>query len=627
MKVKSIIASALAICSIGLCFASCAEKEEHKTSVPTPDNAVSNTMIENGKSDYVLLVPETVSGAESVAAQTIQSCLYTSTACKVRIVNDKDYTPSAFDKVISIGRTKAFADSGIAVDEKGLNGDGYVIKSVNEDIFIIAGTKDLAYQYAAYGLLHELIAYEAYSYDEIYFDYLSGVAFSAFDITEIPVFTYRFMYNEEMAGCPEASSYRDALRNSDIVWAGPSGHTIFKLLPPEKYAKDHSDWYINPNDPVNGQLCWSKQDMLAEMTVQVIDKVKNTPNATHVMVAQNDGRDWCVCKDCSASLNQYGTNSAVLIKGMNYIARELNKYLEANEPGREVIVTTFAYTSTEKPPVKLDGNGKYVPIDDSVVLEKNVGVRIAPIDTDYARSFYDSANEVYATNFRGWSALTNNIAVWNYNTNFSFYFVPFCNFNTIQDNYRFFSENGVSAVMEQGAGSKQVGFIPLRNYVYSKLMWNPNEDFEELIDNFFDNYYQDGASAMRKYFDEYRSWYNVIENQYLVINGGIYAGYGSVFDVFPLNLISRWEGYVEQAKKEIEYIKVLDETLYEKIYNRIDVESLFFDYVRLTWYNTSYSDSELLALRLQFKEKCEKYDIKQIKEAVSLASVYEGWGI
>jgi hypothetical protein len=300
--------------------------------------------------------------------------------------------------------------------------------------------------------------------------------------------------------------------------------------------------------------------------------------------------------------------------------------LDENERGREVIVSTFAYTSTEKPPVKLDENGEYVPVDESVILEKNAGVRIAPIDTDYARSFYDAVNEAYAANFRGWASLTDNITVWNYNTNFSFYFVPFCNFNTIQDNYRFLSENGVSAIMEQGGG-KQIGFIALRNYVYSKLMWNAEENFESLLNNFFDNYYQDGAFGMRKYFDEYRSWYNVIEDQYTVINGGIYARYGSVFDVFPLHLIERWENYVEQAKKEIEYIKDVDEALYNKIYDRIDIESLFFDYVRLTWYDTSYSDADLLALRIKFKEKCEKYNITDVSETATLASVYAGWGI
>ena len=63
------------------------------------------------------------------------------------------------------------------------------------------------------------------------------------------------------------------------------------------------------------------------------------------------------------------------------------------------------------------------------------------------------------------------------------------------------------------------------------------------------------------------------------------------------------------------------------LYERMDLESLFFDYVRLFWYETSYSDGQLLQMRLSFKEKCEKYQLTEIASTKPLTNTYASWGI
>ena len=46
----------------------------------------------------------------------------------------------------------------------------------------------------------------------------------------------------------------------------------------------------------------------------------------------------------------------------------------------------------EKPPVKKDESGKWVPYDNSVICDDNVGVYIAPIRAAYNQSFYHDNN-------------------------------------------------------------------------------------------------------------------------------------------------------------------------------------------------------------------------------------------
>ena len=162
---------------------------------------------------------------------------------------------------------------------------------------------------------------------------------------------------------------------------------------------------------------------------------------------------------------------------------------------------------------------------------------------------------------------------------------------------------------------------------FNKLIDTVNESYRDEFNDFFENYFREGSQYMKKYFDEYRSWYNVIEKEHNRVSGSVYAGYGSIEDVFPLRLMDRWEGYVDQAKQEIEYLKDINPDLYQKLYERMDLEALFFDSVRLFWYETSYSDGQLLQMRLSFKERCEKYQLTHFSEGKTLASTYANWGI
>ena len=161
-----------------------------------------------------------------------------------------------------------------------------------------------------------------------------------------------------------------------------------------------------------------------------------------------------------------------------------------------------------------------------------------------------------------------------------------------------------------------------------KLMWDVDADYEQLLDDFFDNYYKDGSTYMRKYFDDFRQWYNIIEEKYIAINCDTFARYEMVADVFPLHMISRWEGYVKQAKKEIEYLRDLNVELYNKLYLRMDIETLFFDWVRLNWYKTNYPDETLREMRLDFKEKCTLHNVTHYTLVNgTMESLYAKWGI
>ncbi|HMP29778.1 MAG TPA: DUF4838 domain-containing protein, partial [Saprospiraceae bacterium] len=100
---------------------------------------------------------------------------------------------------------------------------------------------------------------------------------------------------------------------------------------------------------------------------------------------------------------------------------------------------------------------------------------------------------------KGWSAISDNIFVWDYGINFDNYLSPFPNFHVLQDNMQLFHDHNTTMHFSQIGGPLGCNFAELRAYMVSKLMWNVNADTDELMKEFLDGYY--GAAS--KYMYEY----------------------------------------------------------------------------------------------------------------------------
>ena len=72
----------------------------------------------------------------------------------------------------------------------------------------------------------------------------------------------------------------------------------------------------------------------------------------------------------------------------------------------------------------------------------------------------------------------------------------------LQPNIKFFLENGVTGLFEQGNGESPSGeFGELRAYLITKLMWDPDLDVSEAMNDFLTGYYGRAAAPIRAYID------------------------------------------------------------------------------------------------------------------------------
>lgn len=260
----------------------------------------------------------------------------------------------------------------------------------------------------------------------------------------------------------------------------------------------------------NNQACYTKEETLELAAKTLESKYINTATGPYLMVGITDGKGSCDCEECKAAVKTYGNAAGVQMVFMNKLAKKLEEYMKANDINKQITLVAFAYYAYREPPVKLV-NGEYTPVHPDVVPKNDgqvrIGIMYTPIEACYTHPITDETetcekNATIAAEMKAWASLTTNLMMYSYGTNFQAYKYHFNNWSHIGDSIRFYEKLGLKYYFEQACA--QNGISPMssmRAYVRSKLAWNSAYDTQDLIDEFIEHYYGDGAEGVKQYFD------------------------------------------------------------------------------------------------------------------------------
>jgi hypothetical protein len=309
-----------------------------------------------------------------------------------------------------------------------------------------------------------------------------------------PVFASRLRSNCDRVAFSEGQGGRSRFRFGKKLWIC---HTLGSLLPVEQYGKTHPEYFaerggtrVVPGKSGYTQLCLTNPDVLAIVTSNVLARIRLDPAARYYGVSQNDNSRYCQCEKCSAVDAEEDSHSGTYVRFINKIAEAV----EREFPGK--MVETLAYQFTRKPPKKTK-------------LRDNVIPCFCTIECDFAHPISTGKyieNVKLRNDIAGWAAISKQLCIWDYTTNFRYFPSPFPNFDVMQDNLRFFRSHGAEFVFEQGA-YKGLGaeFEALKVWLLSKWLWNPDLEEGPLLERFFTGYYGSAAKEVRTYFDELRA--------------------------------------------------------------------------------------------------------------------------
>ena len=434
------------------------------------------------------------------AAEELAHWLGEITGAAFSMISD-EMPPKPGDILVGASRrTSAFAQRTASLPR-----EGYFYCTEGENL--IFGGEGRGLLYGIYAFLEDELGIRFFNPDVTHVPRRACLEIGALDRSDAPVMEYREPSIWEVRDNAYAVRRRCngmLRREMPEKFGGGVGyadgyfvHTFTKLLPPDRYFDEHPEYYSEIGGKrirEKTQLCLSNPDVLALVKQRVLEELRAQPNATLFSVSQDDNYNGCTCPKCRAVDEAEGSMAGSMIRFVNAVAEAV----EVEFP--HVVIDTLAYQYTRKPP-KLTRP------------RHNVSVRLCSIECCFIHPLRtcrqddpDAPNidlsQPFAEDLIGWGKMCNRLYVWDYVTNFSHYWMPHPNFRVLADNVRFFAENGVKGVFEQGCAAQGGGeFTGLRSYILSRALWNPDLDEKLLMEEYLTGVYGQAGPVLMRYLD------------------------------------------------------------------------------------------------------------------------------
>lgn len=496
-------------------------------------------LFENGVSQYVVVYPDQATAAEKNAAENIVDYVYKTSGVKLPLRQSRFVSYDNNVTIISVGQTEAFTKSRLTVDTDRLNGDGFIIKQVGKSLFI-SGATDRGTLYGAYEFIERFLNVRFLTYDYEYIPEVKNCVLENVDIEEIPDFRYR---NFMIGGYNNNKDFLSKMRfvneyhtvgeqyGGNIGWYRTkdveANHNSLAYVPIE-YAQKYPQFFSFDNG-VPVEICQTygiTDDGEIDDTVDVspiklaLESLKkfvsqSDENTEYFMFSQQDTQKCCSCERCVKQAEKY-TRGGINVRFVNILAREIQKWADQELGGRKIKIVTFAYQYSEEAPVKITADGKYAPIDETVVAEDNVYIRMA---TYFCNNYYALENTEqiakYRTLYSSWRTVAKHFMAWDYHIDYYNYFNYYPTMQTWKRNLELYKNVGVEYLLMQSAQNEKVGWqANLEAYVAAKLMWNIDADIDALVDEFITCYYGIAKDYVKQYKTAYDLYYRALFDRF-----------------------------------------------------------------------------------------------------------------
>ena len=449
----------------------------------------------DGVSDYKIIIPYSDADAFREDAEYLCDVLRKMTGSEAfEVISDAEFYAG---KYISLGNTSYAKDiSGSAAEN-----DGYVIKSEGGNIFIKSSqtvSADTAVDgviNGIYGFAEDILGCMFVRDDYDYIPYAPTVYLDDIDLVSNPDFVWRRIYQYEVSQNDwskriksNGTGEKSDIGNDGNKYWGTWCHSVFKFVDPELYFESHPEYYAlidgNRRIEYNGnttQLCFTNSDIYPIIEAKLAEFIAEYPDAKYWDFSINDNNFYCQCDECEKSYEKYGSRAGALIEILNKLAKKFpDKY-----------ISTLAYMYTKDVP-------------EGIVCEKNVNIVIAPIETSqlYSSKYGDNEASAEAKKMiEDWSAVCDNLFVWDYVVDFKNLLMPYPNFAVQKDNAEFYKENNVRSVFHQGSREKGDELACMRSYLLAKQLWNTDTDVNALLGKYMAVTYGGAADYIAEYID------------------------------------------------------------------------------------------------------------------------------
>lgn len=375
-------------------------------------------------------------------------------------------------------------------------GDSFTIRTEDGKLLIVGETSRAA-GFAVFAFLEDVLGCRWWSFNEEDVPKDEVLTIGKLDIAVKAPLRQTELFNLEARTGENNFVYKSRAINSEQF---TGAHTLYPML--KGYAASHPEIF-----PMNKDGRRAGNDLhFCYLAPGISDALSD---ALEKVIAEKNGnvKDWiyfagmgdwyggiCECPDCKKVYDEetwtdldgkkYPGYSATLLRMMNAVGEKL----ETKYPG--VRVGTFAYMSLDAPP------GVTRPRSNVAIWMPHLRYCIAhPLEGC-------DKNRAFLMKLQRWCEIApGNVYIWDYAVNFGQNFMfPTPVIRSTAARLKTYARLGCSGVMLQGNYvSYGSDLIVLKNYVWRRLMWNPDLDSDALIGEFCDAYYGPAAPAVKRY--------------------------------------------------------------------------------------------------------------------------------
>ncbi len=432
---------------------------------------------------------------EKAAARELQRYLREMTGKEIPVTEgDGNGLPS--QGVIYVGRNDVARARALYDDPEyePLGSDGFILRLKGGNL-LVAGGGYRGTTYAIYRLL-ERLGCRFYSTElEIVPSRPSLDIRAPLNLVDKPAFEWRAMWGRiyPMTAGLSPGEWEAKVGDLDVpkmMGIPPRGfwhHTMGFLLPADSVPKEYLaeiGGERRVTEPHLQQYCLSNPGLQKAMLEAVLRWIESNPDPVYYPVHYGDGGQLCQCERCKAWYEEHGSLTDAVIWFNNQIAREVAKRF----PGK--FVTTLAYWTTRKPPVKERPDPNHLIIFCAIV-ECQARPWSHPVNVQ--RNVIADLERWIAMHPLG----AQGIITFEYPTTYYYEGYPYPALYAFAENLKYYQRLGIRGVYICGLTDGHL--VHLYSYVMPRLMWNPDASLRRLIDEFCKAWYGKAWQPMRDY--------------------------------------------------------------------------------------------------------------------------------
>lgn len=544
------------------------------------------TLIQNRQTNYCIAIPEEPSLVERTVAGELASYVDKVYGVLLPVVSEDKVSSKAF----YVGHTEYAKKNGVTGDSV----ENWHICVCDENVVLTGGltSKDRGVSYAVYHFLEDIVGIRWWSWFEEYIPRADKLEISkAYKNSGTPYFEYRnivdtmkptnyaYVLRNRMNAWSDVTdvtkvAHKDFVARGGIKYIGlphPS-HTVPRMVPIDEHYDAHPEWFgydaisgTRPKTAQHGTLyCLKNEGLIRFVADKVIENIeKNAALAEEhgiempcfFSVSTADAQGHCQCDACNEAHEKSG-RAGYNIQFVNAVAALVG------EKYPDVLLHTLVYWDYIEPPL------------DDTVPAKNVLVHYADLKVDLLRDIEAETNKDGLRLFNAWSEAckknNSTLYLWDYFLQeYPNCMMPY--FLKFPKNYRYFYEKGVTGCFIEHEVPPLSDFYTMTEWLLAKVMENPYQDFDALMEDFTSRYYGAASPYVKQYIDLLEK--NLSENACRVMvfeqaNISNYVSYETIRE--GMKILAAAEKAVKDDALRLERLHVVMTCFYRTVALRYD---------------------------------------------------------